>query len=100
MRRKLLWISCPIIAAMAYMVQAAPRPGACAEITAACTRAGFVEGGARAGNGLLADCIVPIMRGTFQRPKSSRPLPPIDARVVAACKAENPRFGEPSQQRI
>ena len=59
-----------------------------------------MQGGAGAGNGLQVDCIAPIMRGTFQRPKSSRPLPPIDARVVAACKAENPRFGEPREQRI
>ena len=37
-------------------VQAAPRQRACAEIRAACEQAGFVQGGARLGDGLFADC--------------------------------------------
>src|SRR5215470_8752531 len=73
---------------------AAPRQGPCAEISAACERAGFVQGGAKAGNGLQVDCIVPVMQGTFQRPKAGRPLPRVSAQLVAACKEENPRFGQ------
>jgi hypothetical protein len=47
-------------------VQAAPRQGPCAEIRAACEQAGFVQGSARAGDGLFLDCIAPVMRGTPQ----------------------------------
>jgi hypothetical protein len=50
----------------AVSVQAAPRQGPCAEIRAACEQAGFVQGSARAGDGLFLDCIAPVMRGTPQ----------------------------------
>jgi len=87
----------------ALSVQAAPRQRACAEIRAACEQAGFVQGGARSGDGLFVDCIVPIMRGTPQPRRASRPLPPINLQLVADCKAQNPNFGErnapPSQAR-
>jgi hypothetical protein len=38
-------------------VQAAPRQRACAEIRSACEQAGFVQGGARSGDGLFVDCV-------------------------------------------
>ena len=63
-------------------------PGACAQILAACEKAGFVRGGAASGNGLAADCIVPILQGSTERRKTSKPLPQIDPQVIAACKAE------------
>jgi arylsulfatase A-like enzyme len=69
------------------------------DITAACQEAGFVRGGAREGNGLMVDCVAPIMRGTPQRPKASKPLPPIDPQLVAACQARNPSFGQPKAAR-
>jgi hypothetical protein len=78
----------------AVSVQAAPRQRACAEIRAACEQAGFVQGGARSGNGVFVDCIVPIMRGTPQPRRASRPLPPINLQLVADCKALNPNFGQ------
>jgi hypothetical protein len=67
--------------------------GPCARIRAACLRAGFVPGGARAGIGLQIDCIRPIMQGAPQPARAVQPLPPIDPRIVAACRATNPRFG-------
>jgi hypothetical protein len=73
-------------------VQAAPR--ACAEISAACAQAGFVRGGAGAGNGLFVDCIAPVMRGTPQPRRASKPLPQIDPLLVAECKTQNPNFGQ------
>jgi len=72
----------------------APMRGACRQITAACRAAGFVPGGGKTGNGLQADCIAPILQGRPQRPKATRPLPQVDPEMVAACKAENPSFGQ------
>src|SRR6516164_9734990 len=67
---------------------------ACAAIRAACEQAGFVQGGARTGDGLFVDCIAPIIRQTRQPPRASRPLPKIDLQLVADCKAQNPNFGQ------
>jgi len=69
--------------------------GPCEQIRAACQGAGFVQGGARGGNGLQADCIDPLMQGTPQPRKASRPLPQVDPNTVAACHATNPTFGQP-----
>jgi lysophospholipase L1-like esterase len=74
--------------------QPAQDRGACAQITAACQLAGFKLGGVGTGTGLLADCVAPIMQGTVQPPGASMPLPQIDPRLVAACKAINPNFGQ------
>ena len=68
--------------------------GACGQITAACERAGFFYGGVNSGNGLVVDCIQPIMQDKPQRPAAIRPLPSIDPQVVASCRASNPNFGQ------
>jgi N-acetylglucosamine-6-sulfatase len=68
--------------------------GPCGQVTAACERAGFARGAARAGAGLQVDCINPIMQGTDQPPRARKPLPQIDPQVVEACKASNPGFGQ------
>lgn len=52
-----------------------------------------MPGAAKAGEGLQLDCIRPIMIDMAQRPRSVRPLPPIDPQIIAACKAANPSFG-------
>ena len=65
----------------------------CAQIRAACTRAGFVPNGAKMGVGIALDCIQPIMVGAPQRKQASKPLPLLDPRVVVACKERNPNFG-------
>jgi hypothetical protein len=71
--------------------QQPPRP--CAAIRQACQAAGFVANGAREGNGVVVDCIRPIMQGAPQRKRASKPLPTIDPALVEACKAQNPNFG-------
>jgi N-acetylglucosamine-6-sulfatase len=67
---------------------------ACEQIRAACESAGFVQGRAKDGNGLQVDCIEPIMQGAARPSRASRSLPKVDPQVVAACKAENPKFGQ------
>jgi hypothetical protein len=78
-------------------VQSAPvQPalkGACAQIRAACTQAGFVPNGVNMGVGIVVDCIQPIIAGTPQRSRATKPLPEIDPQVVIACKNQNPNFG-------
>ena len=75
-------------------MQAAPRYPACAEIRAACKQAGFERGRAKTGEGIFVDCIAPIMRGTPQPRRASKPLPQINPQLVADCKAQNPNFGQ------
>jgi hypothetical protein len=65
----------------------------CAQIRASCTQAGFVPNGANTGVGIIVDCIRPIMAGTPQRKRATKPLPQIDPQVVVACKNQNPNFG-------
>jgi N-acetylglucosamine-6-sulfatase len=68
--------------------------GPCGQIAAACRDAGFAAGGRRQGAGLMGDCVAPIMQGTAQPKRASKPLPQVDPQLVADCKAANPRFGE------
>jgi len=68
--------------------------GPCGQITAACQAAGFTFGAQGQGTGLQADCIVPIMQGTSQPRRAREPLPEVDPKLVAQCKASNPRFGQ------
>jgi N-acetylglucosamine-6-sulfatase len=56
---------------------------------------GFAAGKAKGGGGLALDCVKPIMQGTAQRPRATRPLPQADPQVVAACKSANPNLGQP-----
>ncbi len=73
-----------------------PPPRPCAAIRAVCLQAGFVPQGARAGEGLVVDCIRPIMQGIPQPPRASKSLPAIDPQLVEACRAQNPGFGMPN----
>ena len=73
-------------------VQPAPK-GACAQIRTACAQAGFVPNGVNMGVGIEVDCIRPIIAGTPQRSRVTKPLPQIDPQVVIACKNQNPNFG-------
>src|SRR4051812_29788423 len=66
----------------------------CEQIKKACEAAGFIKGEAKQGNGLWVDCIDPVMRGQAQPKKATKPLPPVDAALVAACKAKHPHFGQ------
>jgi hypothetical protein len=73
--------------------QSALKGGPCAQIRTVCAQAGFIPNGANMGAGMVVDCIRPIMAGTPQRPRSTKPLPQIDPQVVIACKNQNPNFG-------
>jgi hypothetical protein len=87
-----------ICAAVAFSATAAvaqaPRRGACGQIIAACQQAGFERGGAKAGNGIAADCIRTIMQNRPQPRRATKPLPQVAPEVVAACSAANPNFGQ------
>jgi N-acetylglucosamine-6-sulfatase len=86
--------------AAATTAQPARDKGACAQIAAACQRAGFAAGARREGAGLQADCVVPIMQGSAQPKRASKPLPQVDPQLVADCKASNPRFGQGRQPAV
>jgi class 3 adenylate cyclase len=74
--------------------QAVPRERPCIDIRTACEQAGFARGGVREGNGVFADCVTPIMRGTPQPQRANKTLPQIDPQIVIACRTQNPNFGE------
>ena len=76
---------------------APPAQGPCQQIMAACRQAGFVEKGAGTGVGLAVDCVRPIVQGTAQRPKASKPLPQVDQQIVAACKRAIQILGRPTR---
>jgi hypothetical protein len=65
----------------------------CAALRQVCAQAGFVLQGARAGEGLLVDCVRPIMQRIPQPRRATKPLPAIDPQLVEACRAQNPNFG-------
>jgi hypothetical protein len=67
----------------------------CQKIKQACEQAGFKQGDVTEGLGLQIDCIQPIIAGTPQRQSAAKPLPTVDAALIAACKARNPQFGKP-----
>ena len=96
---RLSLLSCIALIALAAPAAAQARraQGACGQITAACQNAGFVQGGAQSGTGIMVDCVQPIMQGTPAPRKASKPLPKIDKDVIAACKAQNPQFGRSAQ---
>jgi hypothetical protein len=68
-------------------------PGPCQEIAQACQSAGFKAGDWKNGDGLWRDCVDPIVQGVTQVPNGKIPLPSVDPKVVAACKAKHPKFG-------
>jgi serine/threonine protein kinase len=65
----------------------------CEQIKKVCLDAGFVYGNIKKGNGLYADCMIPIVQGTRQPSAALKPLPAFDPQVAAACKSKNPKFG-------
>jgi len=71
----------------------AAQQGPCDQIIAACTAAGFTQGGGSTGTGLQVDCVIPIMMGVPQPAGATRRLPQVNPQVVAACKARRPDFG-------
>jgi N-acetylglucosamine-6-sulfatase len=100
MRRHYLCVCCISILFMAALsvsrTEAQKAKGPCRQVSVACQTAGFTVGGAKEGSGIIIDCVRPIMQAAAQRRKATKPLPQVDARVIAACKAANPNFGQPN----
>jgi hypothetical protein len=95
-------VSAVLTGLVAFTAQAQPGGGGggdgpCRQIRAACEQAGFAQGGAKEGSGLLVDCVRPIVQGTPPR-SNAKPLPQVDPQLVEACKQRNPNFGQPKQK--
>lgn len=69
-----------------------PKP--CKQIEQACRNAGFIKGDWKKGDGLWRDCVDPIVQGQTNVPGATKPLPSVDGKVVADCKAQHPKFGQ------
>jgi lipoprotein-anchoring transpeptidase ErfK/SrfK len=82
-------------AALPLATAAAQDQGACGQIRMACQGAGFIQGAVRQGIGLQVHCIMPIMQGRAQPVTARKPLPKVDPKLVADCKASRPNFGQP-----
>jgi hypothetical protein len=68
-------------------------PGPCKQIEQACKTAGFIKGDWKKGDGLWRDCVDPIMQGQSNVAGATKPLPSVDAKAIADCKAQHPKFG-------
>ncbi|MBV8836252.1 MAG: hypothetical protein JO000_06925 [Alphaproteobacteria bacterium] len=93
-------VGCATLAFATFAAQAQPATkggNPCQQIRAACEQAGFKQGAVKEGNGLLVDCVRPIVQGTPQRPNALA-LPQVDSQLVDACKQRNPNFGMPKQK--
>jgi hypothetical protein len=68
-------------------------PDECKRIAEACRQAGFIKGDWKKGDGLWRDCVNPIVQGKTSVPGATKPLPAVDGKLVADCKAKHPKFG-------
>jgi len=68
-------------------------PDECKQIAEACRKAGFIKGDWKKGDGLWRDCVNPIVQGKTSVPGATKPLPAVDGKLVADCKAKHPKFG-------
>lgn len=68
-------------------------PEECKVIADACRKAGFIQGDWKKGDGLWRDCVNPIVQGKTSVPGATKPLPSVDGKLVADCKAKHPKFG-------
>ena len=89
---------CGVLIFLCYLRAAPFLPGqsACEQIKTACVNAGFMQGAARSGVGLYHDCIDPIL-GKHPRSRiTTKSLPKVDPKIVAACKAQDLNYGTPA----
>ena len=68
-------------------------PPECKPIEDACRNAGFIQGDWKKGDGLWRDCVNPLVQGKTSVPGATKPLPSVDGKLVADCKAKHPKFG-------
>jgi arylsulfatase A-like enzyme len=74
------------LALAAGLVGVASAQDACRQVRKACLGAGFVQGGAREGNGVQKDCVEPLVSGRPPPARSTRPLPHVAPDVLAICR--------------
>src|SRR5262245_50282921 len=67
-------------------------PNECRQIADACRKAGFIQGDWKKGDGLWRDCVNPLVQGKTSVPGATKPLPSVDGKLVADCKAKHPKF--------
>ncbi|HET7185177.1 MAG TPA: hypothetical protein VFI82_10855, partial [Terriglobales bacterium] len=72
-----LWMFLAVCFVVLSASVAAQNP--CAQIRTACRSAGYVQGGAKSGNGLLVDCVQPLLQGMTTNAKTGKPLPQVDS---------------------
>jgi hypothetical protein len=82
-----------LIALVSCFLSNAWAVGPCEQIIQACTSAGFIKGQVKENNGLIRDCVNPIMQGKAVA-GTAHALPTVDPAVVSACHAKKPNFGE------
>jgi hypothetical protein len=58
-----------------------------------CRKAGYLVAPWKGGEGLWRDCVEPTLQGHTIVPGATRPLPTMDPKIVAECKARHPKFG-------
>jgi hypothetical protein len=85
--------ACPVLVLAQAKKADHGAPGPCKAVEQACKNAGFIRGDWKKGDGLWRDCVDPIMQGTMNVPGATKPLPTVDAKAIADCKAEHPKFG-------
>jgi len=73
--------------------------GPCEQVATACRSAGFVQGGAKGGNGLVRDCVQPLLQGAAAPGAGGRALPQVDAQILAACRQQHRGYGDPQAPR-
>jgi len=66
----------------------------CKQVESACRSAGFHEHGEPEGKGLWVQCVTPLLEGHPASKGTKLPLPKVDDKVLAACRADNPNFGK------
>jgi hypothetical protein len=97
-RAQLAYAIVLVLSTSAFAADTPANPGkphhACQKIAQACRDAGFKKGDWKNGDGLWRDCVDPIVQGVSTVPGGTKPLPTVDAAIVADCKAHHPKFGE------
>jgi len=91
--RKMLFFAALSFGSAIALAQSKGAPGPCNQIAAACSKAGFIKGDWKKGDGLWRDCVDPIMQGKTNVSGGTKPLPSVDANLISQCKAQHPKFG-------
>src|SRR5689334_18205380 len=77
----------------ADIVDKSGAPAACKQMADVCRKDGYLPADWKDYDGLWSDCVDPILQGQTIVAGAKRPLPSIDPKVVAACKASHPKYG-------